>query len=102
MVDRIPAQHNIAEEMFHGKLMPLAPALKLMENRIYDLDKAALRDISSFCYAEIGHYFIFYCIFVEYSVFRHWFGKLKRRNSNIANFNRNTLCFYILKDFLWF
>lgn len=59
MVDRIPAQHHIPEEMFHRKLMPLAPALELMENRIHNLDKAALGDVSSFCYAEIGHYFIF-------------------------------------------
>lgn len=102
MVDCIPAQHYITEEMTNRKLMPLAPAFELMENRIDDLDKTALRDISSFCYAEIGHYFFFYCIFVEYSVFRHWFGKLKRRNSNIANFSRSALYFYILKDFLCF
>lgn len=82
--------------------MPLATAPELIENRIYDLDKATLGDKSSFCYAEIWHYFIFYCIFVEYSVFRHWFGKLKRRNSNIANFSRSALYFYILKDFLCF
>ena len=82
--------------------MPLATAPELIENRIYDLDKATLGDKSSFCYAEIWHYFIFYCIFVEYSVFRHWFGKLKRRNSNIANFNRSTLYFNILTFILTF
>lgn len=102
MVHGIPARHIVAEKMSHRELMPLAPALKLMENRIDDLDKTEFGGISSFCNAQIGHYFIFYCIFVEYSVFLHWFGKLKCSNSNIANFIRNTLYFYILKDFLWF
>ena len=102
MTDGIPSQYNIAEEMTHRELIPLASAFKLMENRVDDLNKASLRDISSFCYAQMWHNFFFYCIFVEYSVFRHWFGKLKCCTSNIANFVRNTLYFYILQEFLRF
>ena len=102
MINRIPTQHNITEKVSHRKLIPLASAFKLMENRIDNLNKRSLRDISSFCYAEVGRNFFFSCIFVEYRVFRHWFGKLKCRNSNIANFVRNTLYFCILQEFLCF
>ena len=100
MIDGIPTQNDIFEEVTNRKQMPLATTLELVENRVYDIYQATLANISSFCYAEIRHNFVFYCIFVKYSVFRHWFDKLKCRNSNIANFCGITLYFNILAGIL--
>jgi hypothetical protein len=102
VVDCVPPQYNIAKEMTYRELMPLATTLKLVKNRIYDLNKTCLGAISSFCYAKIRHNLFFYCIFVKYSVFLHWFDKLKCGNSNIPNFYRSTLYFNILSYRLTF
>lgn len=58
-----------------------------------------LADISTFCYTEIGHHSIFYCIFVEYSVFWHWFNVLLLGDHNIVNPLLNALYFnYFTSD----
>lgn len=56
---------------------PLASALELVEDGIDDLQKVEFRGEASFCYRNTGHNPNFYCIFVPYGIFWHWYGILK-------------------------
>ena len=93
MEDSVPTWPLSAEKMPDREQAPLAAALKLVEYGVYYLNKIKFGGKSSFCYRKIGHDFSFYCIFVEYSVFWHWYGILECGNYNIVRPLRNALYF---------
>ena len=91
--DCLPTRTFAAEKMPNREQAPLAAALELVEYGVHDLNKIKSGGISSFCNRKIRHYFSFYCIFVEYSVFWHWYGILQCGNYNIVRPLRNALYF---------
>lgn len=91
---RIPGK-----KMSHREQTPLAATLKFIKNGVDYFDEVKLADISTFLYTKIGYHSIFYCIFVEYSVFGHWFNILQFGDHNIVHPLRNALYFnYFTSD----
>jgi hypothetical protein len=88
---KIGSLKKLPIQLFYG--VPY-PELAFIEYGVYYLYKIKFGGISSFCNRKIGHYFSFYCIFVEYSVFWHWYGILECGNYNIVRPLRNALYFY--------
>lgn len=84
------------KKMSHREQTPLAASLKFIKHGIDHLREAELADISTFCYTEMRHDSIFYCIFVEYSVFCHWFNILQFGDHNIVHPLRNALYLILL------
>ena len=84
MEDCVPTRKFPAEKMAYRQQTPLASALELVEDCIYNLNKIEFGSETSFCYRKIGHNFRFYCIFVEYSVFWHWYDILEFGDNNIV------------------
>lgn len=93
MEDCVPAWSLSAEKMPDREQTPLAAALELIEYGVYHLNKIKFVGVASFCNRKIRHYFSFYCIFVEYSVFWHWYGILEYGNYNIVRPLRSALYF---------
>ena len=93
MEDCVPAWSLSAEKMPDREQTPLAAALELIEYGVYHLNKIKFGVVASFCNRKIRHYFSFNCIFVEYSVFWHWYGILECGNYNIVRPLRNALYF---------
>lgn len=91
--DCIPCRSLSTEKMACWKKPPLASTLELVEYRVDNHHKVKFGGKTSFCYRKIGHNFRFYCIFVEYSVFRHGYSILMCRNYNIVDSLWNTLYF---------
>lgn len=87
------------KKMSHRQQTPLTATLKFIKNSVDNLYEIELTDVSTFCNSEIGHDSIFYCIFVEYSVFWHWFNILQFGDHNIVHPLRNALYFnYFTSD----
>ena len=80
----VPGRRIPAEKVTQWEKAPLASALELVEDGVDDLQKVEFRGEPSFCNRKIGHNPNFYCIFVEYGVFWHWYGILKCGNYNIV------------------
>ena len=91
--DSLPARSLTAEKMPDREQTPLVAALELIEDGVNNLHKIKFGGISSFGIRKIGHYFRFYCIFVEYSVFWHCYGILECGNYNILRSLQNALYF---------
>ena len=89
----VPARNFTAEEMAHWKKPPLATTFQLVEDGVDNLHKIEFGDKSLLCNRKMWHNFRFYCIFVEYSVFCHWYGILECGNYNIVRTLRNALYF---------
>jgi hypothetical protein len=81
------------KQMSHREQTPLTAALQFIKNGIDYFHKVELTGVSAFCHTEMRHYSIFYCIFVEYSVFWHWFNILQFGDHNIVHPLRNALYF---------
>ena len=81
---RVPGRRLSAEEVTRREKSPPASAPELVEDGVDDLRKIEFRGIASFCNRKTGHNPNFYCIFVEYGVFRHGYGILKCGNYNIV------------------
>ena len=80
----VPGRSLPAEKVTQREKAPLASALELVEDGVYDLQKVEFRGEPSFCNRKIGHNPNFYCIFVKYGVFWQWYGILKCGNYNIV------------------
>ena len=88
--------HLSLKEMTYRQMLPLTTGLELEEYSHDDRQKVEFTGESSFGNAQMGHNLLFYCIFVEYSIFWQWFSILKCCNPNIANLYQSTLYFNCL------
>ena len=93
MEDGVPARRLSSEKVSDRKHPLLAAALKLVQDRVHDLRQVEFCGESSFCHRKIGHNPIFYCIFVEYSVFWHGCNIFMFGDYNIVHFLRSALYF---------
>ena len=90
------------EQMSHREHAPLTATLELVKNGIHNICEVIFAGEAAFCNTEIGPDSIFYCIFVEYSVFRHWFNILQFSDHNIVHPLLNALYFNNYTTYLTF